>query len=267
MRPITTQSSQRDSLTSALVYTPIQFVFVVSVFYLHRYLDYKIDMMEWRLVVWLIVLPPALVNGEVVYLSQKRNGSIELACLSTTSGPFAFYLKREWLQPNKEVLFIHQGHDPTFGPDETDRSRIRVFENLRSGQVNVSISHLQGSDTDRYICEFVFPDVTDDRKEPGRDKFLLYVADHVEQPCSCSSYPVLLYTIAGAIGLLLLIILGLTVAYCGKARNGSKPQPAVPIYEEMAGLQSGNSKAFCDPGHFGESEYVKPRRENPYSSP
>ncbi|XP_062392332.1 cd7 antigen-like [Sardina pilchardus] len=228
------------------------------------------DMMEWCLVVWLIVLPPALVNGEVVYLSQKRNGSIEFACSTTSRDPFAFYLRREWLEPIKEVLFIHEGQNPTFGPGETGRSRIRVFEDLPAGQVNVSISHLQGSDTDRYTCEFIFSGVPHDRMEPGRDTFLLYVADHGsdEPPCSCSSYTVILYTIAGAVGLLLLVIIGLTVAYCGKASNGSKPQPAVPIYEEMAGLQSGNNKAFYNPGEFGESEYVKPvRSENPYSIP
>lgn len=52
----------------------------------------------------------------------------------------------------------------------------------------------------------------------------------------------------------------------GKTRNGRKPQPAVPIYEEMAGLQSGNGKSFCDLDPFREGEYVQPRRENAYSN-
>ncbi|KAL2087044.1 hypothetical protein ACEWY4_018103 [Coilia grayii] len=225
--------------------------------------------MEVRYVVfWLCVLSPVFVKGGVVYLSQTRNDSIELACLSTERNPYGFYLRRKWLQPDKEVLFVYQSMAPSYAGSKTDSSRIRVVEALHAGQVNVTISNLSASDTDRYACEFVFASNPTDRVEPGRDDFLLYIADHTEQPCTCSSYHILLYAISGAVGLLLIIILGLTVAYCGKARNGSKPQPPVPIYEEMAGLQSGNGKAFCDlQGGFGESEYVQPRRENTYSNP
>lgn len=221
---------------------------------------------EWHVVVLLIVWSTVLVNGEVVYLSLKHNDSVELVCSSSEGDPYALYLTRKWLKPKKEVLFVLKGEKPTFGPDETGKSRIRVVEGLDIGQVNVSISHLQGSDTDRYVCEFVYENLPTDYIKFGREEFFLYVADYVEKPCSCSSYPLLLYTIAGAVGLLLLIILGLAVAYCGKTRNGRKPQPAVPIYEEMAGLQSGNGKSLCGLDPFGESEYVQPRRENTYSN-
>lgn len=125
------------------------------------------------------------VNGEVVYLSLRRNDSVELVCSSPGSGPYAFYLKRKWLQPNKEVLFVHQGEEPTFGPDEAGWRRIRVVEDLEYGQVNVSISHLQGSDTDRYVCDFVFVDHPNDRIESGRKEFFLYVADHGKLICQC----------------------------------------------------------------------------------
>lgn len=124
---------------------------------------------------WVCLLP---VNGEVVYLSLKHNDSVELVCSSSGGDPYAFYLKRKWLQPKKEVLFVLKGEKPTFGPDETGRSRIRVVEGLGIGQVNVSISHLQGSDTDRYVCEFVYENLPSDYTKFGREEFFLYIADY-----------------------------------------------------------------------------------------
>ncbi|XP_063058443.1 cd7 antigen-like [Engraulis encrasicolus] len=236
--------------------------------------------MEVQHTFWLCVLCPFLVNGAVVYLSRASNDSIELACLSTasesSSKPYAFYLRRKWLQKDQEVLFVHQGHAPTYINNKADGGRIRVVEALSAGQVNISISRLRGVDTDLYTCGFMVASNPLDREEPGQDEFLLYVADHIEKPCTCSSYPTVLYAISGAVGLLLIITLALSVAYCSKVCcNGSKPQPpaaAVPIYEEMTGLQSGkegsDKKAFCDQlAGYGESQYAQPRRENPYSNP
>ena len=124
--------------------------------------------------VCLFVFP---VHGEVKYLSQKGNDSVALACSSPESNPYGVYLRRKWLQPDTEVLFIHKDAQPKFR-SRTDQNRIQVVENLGSGQLDVTISHLQGSDTDLYVCEFMFESIPTDRKEPGRDQFLLYVADH-----------------------------------------------------------------------------------------
>ncbi|KAG9350453.1 hypothetical protein JZ751_026816 [Albula glossodonta] len=91
------------------------------------------------------------------------------------------------------------------------------------------------------------------------------------------TYPPLLYAIAAAAGLLLLILLGLGASQGGKACKRGKPQPLVPIYEEMTAVQQANGKGqLChlDPSHQEEADsslyvnpQIKPRQENYYLRP
>lgn len=88
--------------------------------------------------------------------------------------PFAFSLSREWLQKGAQVLY----HNFRVEPQVKDlRFENRIWDRLDidQGKVNVSITDLQGDDTDVYVCRFHYDANTGFQNLSGRDKFVLYV--------------------------------------------------------------------------------------------
>ncbi|XP_035602481.1 uncharacterized protein LOC118364836 isoform X5 [Oncorhynchus keta] len=122
---------------------------------------------------------------EMEFLERTQGDSIEFYCISefSASKPIGFYLKRKWLQPNREVLFIYTEQNPVFHPDV--KERIHVMGDPSTHRVNVTLSQLKGTDTDLYYCEFVFPDSSSlDQKIPSKMEFFLYVVDAEDAPDS-----------------------------------------------------------------------------------
>ncbi|KAJ3614730.1 hypothetical protein NHX12_018301 [Muraenolepis orangiensis] len=88
--------------------------------------------------------------------------------------PYGVYLKRCWRRPS-EVLFMHKGNKPSVS-DSHDVQRIGVSGDPSDWQVNVTISELRSTDTDRYCCEFLVADDLNDRSIPGKVEYFLHVA-------------------------------------------------------------------------------------------
>ncbi|XP_076585664.1 cd7 antigen-like [Chaetodon auriga] len=114
--------------------------------------------------------------GDTEFLERHEGGSVTLPCaleLRNTS-PIGVYLRRTWLRPGT-VLFMLTQSEFTTDNDE-DKTRISISGDPSSLSVNVTISQLSASDTDRYFCEFVVdnPSSVDDHV-PGKPEFFLLV--------------------------------------------------------------------------------------------
>ncbi|XP_020310116.1 uncharacterized protein LOC109865998 isoform X1 [Oncorhynchus kisutch] len=136
--------------------------------------------------VWLLLMAcTVLVFCEMEFLERTQGDSTEFYCISefSASKPIGFYLKRKWLQPNREVLFMYTEQNPVFHPDV--KERIHVTGDPSTHRVNVTLSQLKGTDTDLYYCEFVFPDSSSlDQKIPSKMELFLYVVDAEDAPDS-----------------------------------------------------------------------------------
>lgn len=123
------------------------------------------------------VFSPAF--GDVVYLHAERNSSIKFSCVfpAQRDKPFALSLTREWLRKGVQVLY----HNFNAKPEVKDimfKDRISDQTDMNQRNVNVSITHLQGYDTDVYVCMFHYNRPTGFQNLSGRDKFVLYVKDY-----------------------------------------------------------------------------------------
>lgn len=113
---------------------------------------------------------------DIEFLERPQGDSVEFYCISefNASKPIGLYLKRKWLQPNREVLFMFTYQKPVFHLDV--KERIHVTGDPSTHRVNVTLSQLNGKDTDVYYCEFVFLDASSvDEKIPSNMEFFLYV--------------------------------------------------------------------------------------------
>ncbi|XP_058258320.1 cd7 antigen-like isoform X2 [Hemibagrus wyckioides] len=199
--------------------------------------------------------------GEVLYLHALRNSSIEFSCVPPgVQTPFGFALRREWIQ-KKEVLY-HNFAAQAYVKDHTLEGRIEDRVVDRNQAVNVSITGLQGYDTDLYVCTFHYNTHGAIQNHSGRNKFMLYVKDY--EPCSCPSYTLLLLSLSAGAGMLFITLLIIAAVHCMKpSRRGQlKSQHSVPIYEEMNGVREKPVLGLQEEDI--SSLYVKPRKENPY---
>lgn len=117
------------------------------------------------------------VCGDVRFLERREGESVTLPCEvgQRNPSPFGVYLRRSWLRPGK-VLFMYTKSD--FNTDDNDdKARISVSGDPSGHSVNVTLSQLRASDTDRYYCEFVVenPSSEDDRV-PGKTEYFLLVS-------------------------------------------------------------------------------------------
>ncbi|KAJ8283701.1 hypothetical protein COCON_G00025510 [Conger conger] len=231
---------------------------------------------------WILLFMPQIFASHIVYLKGIERESVLFDCESeeTSMQPIGLYLNRKCVGPAKEVLFFSAAGMKALYPE--DEERIQVLGKLSTNHMNVTISQLQRKDSGLYYCLFVYEGEVTDINITGKTNFLLFVdtmtvsdgATVSEGQYSCSSYPPLLYAISAAVGLLLLILLGLGASHWGKPCKRSKPQSPVPIYEEMIGIQPANRKAppcHLDSFHQEEADssvyinpQVKPQQENHY---
>ncbi|KAK9973204.1 hypothetical protein ABG768_023946 [Culter alburnus] len=190
-----------------------------------------------------LITPSVTAHGGIVYIHRVRNSSIDISCVSANKEEnlFAFSLKRRLLQTS-QVMYLSKGNTPFINKSE-DKNRITVRDEFFNHTVHLTISNLQGQDTDVYHCEFHYGDLPYDKNIPGKIEFFIYVEDFSREPCNCSSYLPLLYVISGAACLLGVLVFTLATAYCCKWPNRRKPQPVVPVYEEMTGVRPTKGKA------------------------
>lgn len=113
----------------------------------------------------------------MVYFHAQRNSSIEFSCVppERSNKLFAFSLTREWLK-QREVLYHNFQDKPTL-KDITFKDRISEQTEPMNQSIHLSIRHLQGYDTDMYMCTFHYSKATGFNNLSG-NKFVLYVQDY-----------------------------------------------------------------------------------------
>ncbi|TRY56375.1 hypothetical protein DNTS_034972 [Danionella cerebrum] len=202
-------------------------------------------------VIWYTFSSPSVTAHEDIFYNHRlRNSSIDISCISGIKDkedkPFGFTLKRRLLQ-SRRVLYLSRGLSPSINrPDE--KKRIFVRDELENHTVHLTISNLQGQDTDVYHCQFHYGDLLYDRTVPGRTQFFIYVEDLSQEPCHCWSCLALLYVISGAVCLLGILVIAIATAYHCKSISRRNLQMVVPVYEEMAGVQPTREKDI--PSHI-----------------
>ncbi|KAI3359923.1 hypothetical protein L3Q82_014274 [Scortum barcoo] len=159
-------------------------------------------------------------------------------------------------QSQTTLLSMAEGGGLRVDPDH--RGRLQLSGGLDSLQVNVTISHLQPSDTGLYTWELSYRDSSSDQVTLSAQKLFLLV-EGTGRPCQCSpSYAPLLLTIFTAAGLLLLVLSWLALEICVKARHQHRLKQSSPIYEEMTTKRrtAGNSHNNPEtPSHLEEVNF------------
>ncbi|XP_067353509.1 cd7 antigen-like isoform X2 [Channa argus] len=126
--------------------------------------------------VWtLITMKIGFVFSDIHFLERHEGESVVLSCVveQRNPSPFGVYLKRSWLRPS-QVLFMHTKSEFTAG--ENDKNRTSVSGDPSNHSLNVTISQLRVSDTDRYHCEFVADNpFSEDIRIQGKTEFFLLV--------------------------------------------------------------------------------------------
>ncbi|KAM7009475.1 cd7 antigen-like [Tautogolabrus adspersus] len=115
------------------------------------------------------------VRADLQFLERNEGESVVLSCVveKRDPSPFGVYLKRSWLHTS-EVLFMHTKSD--FSTNISYEKRTSVSGDPSSHVLNVTISQLRVSDTDRYFCEFHVPNhSSEDLHLKGNNEFFLLV--------------------------------------------------------------------------------------------
>lgn len=110
------------------------------------------------------------------FLERSEGGSVVFPCEVEPGNPspYGVYLKRSWLN-QIEVLFQFTKTDFTV-EENYDKKRISVSGDPSTHSLNVTISQLSASDTDRYYCEFVVDNPSsEDIRIRGKTEFFLLV--------------------------------------------------------------------------------------------
>ncbi|KAM9391614.1 uncharacterized protein KZ484_003141 [Pholidichthys leucotaenia] len=163
--------------------------------------------------------------------------SLGLSCSPQRShgSPSGLHLYYRGTQGQITLLSVGESGEVKVDPDH--RGRLQLHGGLSSLQVNVTISDLQQRDAGLYLWELIY------REENGSDQLLtaqrvFLLVEGTGGSCLCSqSYPLLLWTIVVAAGLLLLMLSWLAIDKCVKRKPHHRLQPHTPIYEEMSRKQ------------------------------
>lgn len=116
------------------------------------------------------------VCSDIQFLERQEGESVVLPCAvePRTSPPFGLSLMRSWLNPSKVMYMYTKNEVHTFNAD--DKNRIRVSGDPSHHSLNVTISDLRASDTDRFYCEFEVENPNnEDLRLPGKTEFFLLV--------------------------------------------------------------------------------------------
>ncbi|XP_041812224.1 cd7 antigen-like [Chelmon rostratus] len=231
--------------------------------------------MKWSFACTLIFIQLFEVHGELTFRQLTESQSLELSCSPQQEhgGLTGLHLYHRSVQ--SQTTLLSMAEDGELRVDPEHRGRLQLCGGLDSLQVNVTVTHLQPSDTGLYIWELTY------RDHPQiilstEEVFLL--VEGTGRSCQCSPrYPPLLFTVFAAAGLLLLTLSCLAVEKCVKVRHHHRRQPSVPIYEEMtrkqqsAGISQNNHEA---PSHLEEVNFpvytnpnIRQPQDNYYACP
>ncbi|XP_076609397.1 uncharacterized protein LOC143334463 [Chaetodon auriga] len=231
--------------------------------------------MKTSLACTLILIQLFEAYAELIFRQLTESQSLELSCSpqhehgSLTS----LRLYHRGVQSQTTLLSMAEGGELRVDPEH--RLRLQLRGGLDSLQVNVTVTHLQPSDTGFYMWELSY---RDHPQTILSDEKVFLLVEGTGRSCRCSPhYPPLLLTIFTAAGLLLLILSWLAVEKCVKARRHHRLQPSVPIYEEMtrkqqsAGIPQNNLEA---PSHLEEVNFpvyanpnIRQPQDNYYACP
>ncbi|XP_034448252.1 uncharacterized protein LOC117765834 [Hippoglossus hippoglossus] len=222
----------------------------------------------------LIFMQLVEASAELIFRRLTENQSLELSCpLQRDLGSLrGLHLYHRGAQSQTTLLSMAEGGELRVDPER--RGRLKLCGGLDSLQVNVTITHLQHSDTGLYMWELSFRG--EDLMPSNNQLFLL--VEGGGRPCQCSpSYPPLLLTIFAAAGLIGLTLTWLATDRCLKARRHHTPQPPVPIYEEMTRKQQSAAvpqNNLEDPSHLEEDNFplyanpnIRQPQDNYYACP
>ncbi|XP_066560409.1 cd7 antigen-like [Amia ocellicauda] len=225
--------------------------------------------MFWMSFVAALVFEPSVFSAprDVVYLESREGGSVVLHFVSQNGNdsPTGFYLRRKHPGPVFEMLFLDA--DTADSTVESWYSgRLKIAGKLSSNKLNVTISDLRHNDSGLYVCDFLYEAVTHYRNVSGKNDFVVFVKR--TENLRCSSYPTLLFSISGAVGLLLVIVVVLCTIQCTKLWCKAKPKANDVVYEDMGRLQPAGKRiphGFAELSHLEEKETSAPLN-NTYES-
>ncbi|XP_035035763.1 uncharacterized protein LOC118122919 isoform X2 [Hippoglossus stenolepis] len=203
----------------------------------------------------LIFMQLVEASAELIFRRLTENQSLELSCpLQRDLGSLrGLHLYHRGAQSQTTLLSMAEGGELRVDPER--RGRLKLCGGLDSLRVNVTITHLQHSDTGLYMWELSFRG--EDLMPSNNQLFLL-----VE---------------GGAAGLIGLTLTWLATDRCLKARRHHRPQPPVPIYEEMTRKQQSAAvpqNNLEDPSHLEEDNFplyanpnIRQPQDNYYACP
>ncbi|XP_008289863.1 uncharacterized protein LOC103364494 [Stegastes partitus] len=203
-------------------------------------------------------------------------GSVVLPCLPPPgegSAVEGVSLKRQRAGAPVEVLYHSKRHHSSSSGSQfsADRVQLSTAPDPSGITYQLTLQQLQPDDSALYSCQLLLRGRPDSSTSLGRRVFVVSVQG---DECGCPGYSSLLYALASAVVVLLLVLLVAFVVICkGKARRGVKSRPQAPIYEEMTGVQPLNRKAAsrqledAEPSEYRNCPVKKSCPENYYESP
>ncbi|XP_023250959.1 uncharacterized protein LOC111645866 isoform X2 [Seriola lalandi dorsalis] len=197
-------------------------------------------------------------HADVIFRRLTKNQSLELSCSpqQDLGRLMGLHLYHRSSQSQTTLLSIAGDGEHRVNPEH--RGRLQLCGRLDSPQVNVTISHLEHSDTGLYMWELSY-------------------GEELSPDLVLSAQKVFLLVDGAAAGLVMLTLGWLAAEKCVKARRHHRPQPPVPIYEEMtrkqqsAGIPQNNHEA---PSHLEEDNFpvyanpnIRQPQDNYYACP
>ncbi|XP_063759646.1 uncharacterized protein LOC134877901 [Eleginops maclovinus] len=230
--------------------------------------------MKTSLACILIFLQFFEASSELILQQLTESQSLELSCFTQLEpgSLTGLYLYHRSAHSQTTLLSMAVGGELRVALGY--KGRLQLNGGLDSLQVNVTVSQLQHSDTGLYMWELTY--MEDNRSDQitlsAHTVFLL--VEGTGRPCQCSPiYPPLLFTIFTVGGILLLTLSWLAVEKCVKARY-HRPQPPVPIYEEMTRKQQNVENNPETPPHLEEADFpvyanpnIRQPQDNYYACP
>lgn len=208
-------------------------------------------------------------GAEVVFKRLTEDQSLVLSCIPQQEHGHLVGLHLYHRGPQRQTTLLSVAEGPTVRTDPELGARLQLSGGLESPRINVSISHLQLSDTGLYMWELSYRQKnSSDQIILGPQKYFLLV--NVEgKSCRCShGYIPLLLTISAAAGFLLLTMCLLALEKYVRSRHHPS-QPHSPIYEEMnrkqqsAGSPEINQEASPGPDEVNFPVYANPNIRQP----
>ncbi|PWA19215.1 hypothetical protein CCH79_00014585, partial [Gambusia affinis] len=176
--------------------------------------------------------------AEVIFQRLVEDRSLVLSCTPQQERGHLVGLHLYHRGPQSQTTLLSVAQSSTVRKDPERGARLQLSGGLNSPRINVSISHLQLSDTGLYTWELSYRQKnSSDQVILGAQRYFLLVEGE-GRSCGCShGYIPLLLTISAAAGLLLLTVSLLAMEKCVRIRHHRPPQPHSPIYEEMSRKQ------------------------------